>query len=411
MNIIFPRTNPIVFNVGNYEPYEDAMKYEVQRDFLQQFAESDRISFQGKTSITSHSLPNALRLNLYFEVNGERTEYISNDGWVYPYSNSGTYPNFFSKLYINREERPPTSTGIFVFSMKISEILINGQRVIKDGDVFRIILKFNDTLFASNYLNCCNDIKDTKLISYTQSNSNCEDFDTLFSLVPKGYNIRVPAKFISVAQKADKEVFQAYNGKFSLVGAMPYETTTLQIGLINGIGIPDWLIRNLNVIFHTDTKLIDGVRYELTDSSDFSVEKISGYGNRFISVELSKKDGDSLKIGGLTGTISVNVTRLNKYETAGKITVLGIDRPYYIDGDSNFLLYFLDKTTSNKNDEFAFTAIKNTTTQDIFTNVVIRDLITDDILKEVTLELPVFSDGICNWKICETFRISQKLTS
>jgi hypothetical protein len=113
--------------------------------------------------------------------------------------------------------------------------------------------------------------------------------------MPKGYDIRLQSEFLPLSQKANKESFQAYDGSYSLSGGMPYETVTLLIGAENGVGVPDWLIRNLNYIFLLNEKTIDGVPYELTDNSELETEIITGYNNRFLRIEMGRKDIEDWK--------------------------------------------------------------------------------------------------------------------
>ena len=406
--VYFPETNPIVFSrEGDYEAYKDASLMEFRTGFCQQFHEDDLISFQMRWEKEYNE---AFRVELYVVVNGIKHHYGGLGVGRVP---AGKLHDFFS-LPLRGSEY-----GVIGFSLKVHEIKVNDNRIIKDGDSFYFQLeieeKNNDIfevidIFVSNELVCKNDISLTKLIHYSYSDSDeYTSFGTVFEKMPKGYDIRLQCSFAPLSQKANKEVFQAYNGTFDLVSAVPYETVTLLIGDKNGIGVPDWLIRNLNYIFHLDEKTIDGVGYELCEGSELEVEIATGYNHRFLKIELSKKESENWrKLGSIVNPpVIIVIYDDTSRKNTGTISVIY---------DSNFYLqpleikdignYALSQSSGIGTQQIQFTSINNTTEEDIITQYNMIDKITNEVVGVVELVLPPTRRGICFWKICETFHVA-----
>jgi hypothetical protein len=414
--ITFPKTNPIVFSKeGEYDAYMDAESREVTKEFCQQFHENDLISFQFQEEIK-----NLKGFQITVTVN-EKSYLIF---WHFmPVTGRYIPDNYFTgsrpSEFLERKNRK----GIFCFSKKLKEIKDSGfiggvfPRLIKNGDNFHFEILFtydnNNTLkFISNKLVCKNDTTGTKLIHYTHRGGFDTNFHTYFDYMPYGYNIRLPSIFLPLNQKASKEIFQNYYGTFDLISSVPYETIKLLIGDENGTGIPDWLIRNLNYIFHCNEKKIDGVDYELVESSELDVEIVTGYNHRFVSIELCKKDQNS---SGGTGGGSIGENPkppiiITKYDDAtkesGTITVFYNDSYYLVPIQEEFYPYNFSTLIAEKNTNISFETVRNTTKTTFITDVEIRNLTTSELLDTVKLELPPTTIGICNWTICEAFFIN-----
>ena len=302
--------------------------------------------------------------------------------------------------------------------MKLKEIkdtnIVGGTppRLVNDGDNFyfeiTLLSQAGIFKFISNKLVCKNDIDGTKLIHYTHKGCFDANFQTYFDYMPLGYNIRLQCEFLPLQQKANKEIFQNYYGTFDLVSAVPYETVMLSIGTENGIGVPDWLIRNLNHIFHLNEKKIDGVDYELVEGSELDTEIITGYNHRFLQIELCKKDiTNTVKLPSATGTGNTTVIiREDPNWRTGTISILTTANFYLTPVSvSEFVPYSFSTLIAegNTNVRFETTQTANTTT--LFTTVEIRDLITHEIIGIAKLELPPINTGMCFMRMCDTFTL------
>lgn len=429
-HVYFPRTNPIVFTrKGDYEPYKDAALREHKALFCQQFHENDLISWQMRIEREE-----GFRFELYIIINGKEVHYGGLSIGRVPATIGGFY-NFFY-IPINSGEASGNGSGIVGFSRRVSEIrekdidggggiFIEGRRLINDGDRFHFKIEItykNDLgnfdvldIFESNDLICKNDTSFTKLIHYDYTEwEDYLNFGTLFNYMTKGYDIRLQCEFLPLNQKANKEIFQTYNGSSELVSAVPYETVNLAIGLQNGVGVPDCLIRNLNYIFHLNEKTIDGVPYELVEGSELEMEIMQGYNHRFLRIELCKKnveDWKAIEIKDpnqiqLKPQVFIEYENVNEKET-GQITIK-YDRDFYLlDAVGQmFDIYTFSQISGSGTDRITFDAVRNTTGSTIVTTINIIDKYTHEIVGDIVLELPSVARGVCFWKICETFHIA-----
>ena len=103
---------------------------------------------------------------------------------------------------------------IYCCSIKVKDFEdINfGTRLINDGDTFyfKINININDSEWTSNEILCNNDTAKTKLLHYAQLDGIDTLLGTNFKYMPTGYDIRLPAEFLPISQKANKEIFQTY---------------------------------------------------------------------------------------------------------------------------------------------------------------------------------------------------------
>ena len=413
VDVLFPKTNPIIFGrESDYEPYHDSLLHETERKFCQQFADTDLISFQfnhiGKT----------IGFSVEIVVNG--VEYTLMD-ILYT---GGNMPENMTESNFGGSYIRKNNNGLYYFSRRVCEIRIDrevggmwieGERLIYDGDDFYFKIYTDgvnsNSIFYSNKLVCKNDTTKTKLIHYTQLDTGTDPvFGTRFDLMTKGYDIRLQAEFLPLNQKAGKEIFQVYDGGFDLVSSLPYETVKLQIGMENGAGLPDWLLRNLNYIFHLNDKTIDGVRYELVEGAELETEIVQGYNPRMVSIELAKKDVEDWKNTYLATVhnptipsgIFVRYNDLRNY-TTGVLTIVGADRFYLDSLNASFFRYNFSQLSGIGTVEIQFSTTINTTDKDIITEINIVDRATNIVVGKAKLELPVVRTGVCNWEICDTF--------
>ena len=417
VNVSFPNTNPIIFTRdGDYDPILDAKKHEVVPYFCQQFAENDLLSFQIKFS----NAPEAEKAILEVIVNGVVYEIarlkMSFPG--IPFFSTTIENSDRSTFWWRFKGNPNTqlsdlnAENVLFLSKRINEIKIGNNQLIKDGDVFQVRLRLWNDAYYSNKILCSNDTDGTKLIHYTSSDTSPEPtFGTYFNLMTRGYDIRLQADFLQVSQKANKEIFQTHKGNFDLVSSVPYETVKLQIGMNNGVGLPDWLIRNLNTIFHLDEKTIDGVGYELVEGAELESEIITGFNNRHVGIELSKKETETWRHSkGQTQTQiapEIFVTYDDGFSRTGTITIRMDDNISFrlASPDDSFSNYAFSQTTGTGTTQIQFSSLRNVTENDIITALKIIDRKTDELIAPTQLELPAVTTGICFWEVCNNFII------
>ena len=444
MNFFFPYTNPIVLTpINSYQPCQDDRLHEFVPCFQQQFAETDRLSFQ--VSWTNHNpiTDGTQTLVIYILKNG--VEYLFKSFSFLTHLSLGSYPSHFIK---QSKVNVSNYCGVFCFSHLISEITdgyknteydalttyhindnvsYNGENyicfvqnvghlptdtnywqylgavnLISEGDVFKIRLRLNTNIIDSNELIYRDETYKTKLIHYYNTSiDNSVTHNTFFYYMPMGYDIRLPAEFLHSTQKADKEVFQGYDGYFNLVSALPYQVENIVIGGYSGL--PDELVRNINFILHCDNKTIDGIPYELTADSELEVNYFDAYNNRILNVELCRKNLDTQEYNPATPSASGYTQYDTVEKTTGKLTVV-TDANYYLSSDSNGILgYTFSEIVANGTKTITFSTNKNLTAETIYTTINIVNLTTNVIISTLILELPPTTKGIGYWTIGEFY--------
>ena len=411
----FPKTNPIVFRKeGEYEPYNDAALREHKARFCQQFHEDDRISFQMRINKPT----SGVGISIYFIVNDNEILFntLSLGNFPTQIKELNDYEMFWFPLNVGTSN----VEGVVGFSMKISDIIkkVNVitseyKRLINDGDRFNIRIDVqNGEQFISNDLMCKNDTTGTKLIHYNYSDADDYlNYGTIFQKMIYGYDIRLKSEFLPLNQNANKEIMQNHDGSFTLISSLPYETVNLLVGAENGVGVPDWLIRNLNYIFHLDDKTIDEVPYELVEGSELEVEIVTGYNHRFLNIEIAKKEIEDWKLGFESQFVEQDPPNIFKeYEDNNKTTgtvVIKYEGDYYLRYAEGLTdLYTFSSLSGSGTERITFTADKNLTAETISTKIYVVDLATNTDVGDFTLELPPVNTGICFWKICENFHIA-----
>lgn len=281
MKVSFPHTNPIVFSTqGAYHNYMDAYGHEERHCFIQPFCHGDRIVFHVLWSGADSSKFVSLKVD------------VVEDGTVHSlYSYSfrgdavgGTYGKSF---YRQTAVAGGRANGQYYFSSVVENIggmAVNA--VVHPGDVFFFRVTIGGVVYESNTLRYSVDIGGTKLLHYNSSNDYV--FDAQVSDSGYGFDVRLPAFFLHPEPGAYKEVFEGYSRDLELVSATPFENIELEVG--GNTGIPDWFVKNLNVIFHCDMKSIDGVMYELTVDSAIEPERVDGYNNCWLRIGMAGKE-------------------------------------------------------------------------------------------------------------------------
>lgn len=284
---IFPHTNPLSFALYDadgsrlsYEEYIDSWGEEEWRCFTQLYMEDDRISFQFSFEDLAVIPSSTIIVECYKNGNIVNTESAN----LYSGLDYGS-ANFGFKRF---EMWNGLSNGCCWVSKKLSS-LVSG---VTDGDLWWIVVRLgwdDCKVWKSNKCKCVADARKTKLLHYSNVCATEQNvFGTYFGLMPRGYDLRLPAFFSDVTSISDKSVFMGYDGSVELVSALPYEVVRLNIGA-DGIGIPRYMQRLLNVVFCLDEKYVDGVRYELATDAKLDKVSVQGYANDQWAVNLQRK--------------------------------------------------------------------------------------------------------------------------
>jgi len=290
MIVSFPFTNPVAFNrEGTYHNYADAFGMEQTECHVQPWCEGDLVSWQVCWYRRSTAYATDVRLDI--EVNGVSRPFRQYSG-IQGNVDGGT---FYTSYYSSRTESAAFSNGRYVFSDRIENVRDSAnQPMLHVGDGFRFLLTINGIRYESGPQKYLAERDGTKLLHYSHTKNRL--FDTQFSAVQKGYEIRLRAAFEHPEPVANAEFMESYERDIELVSAVPAENIVLEIG--GNRGMPDWLVRNLNHILHCDIKSIDGIPYELTPDAKIEPERVSGYNFAFLSVQMAKKKNEfSLRTG------------------------------------------------------------------------------------------------------------------
>jgi len=261
--------------------------------------------------------------------------------------------------------------------------------------------------FESNYIYINNDVEATKLLHYTQTAKLGDvTFNTEFHKMIFGYDLRLPAFFAPVQPSGEREIFTTYEGVTELISAIPFQIDTLLIGHKNGIGIPDWLVRNLNYIFNCDQKTIDGIAYELTEDAEITPDYVKGYNNRFLSISMIKIEKDYNEVVEKGNNDSVYVEYTEWRENREGYIIVNTLKNWYISSLTAFEQYSFTEIAGKGVTRIDFkTSSYNTSGSDITTNLTFRYLDTNAIFSTILLTLKPLISGIGYWKIGDTFRI------
>ena len=388
MKVFFPKTNPIYFlQEGEYREWQDARKFESVCEYVQEYSDFDLLSFQ--FSVKKDSPFQTCSVSIFLEtITGTRTNIFSGS---ISQVDAGTYPDAFVKNLSSLR-------SVVGFSKKFEDFT-----TIEKGKCFRIVVELRMNAithtYKSNILALTDDLEGTKLLHYTNKTFfDSSVYDTYFSVMPKGYDLRLKSYFLQVENHSDDEVYQTYDGKYELVSSVPYSVVKLQIDN-GGRGLPDWFVENLNFILKSSHKYIDGVKYQCTDNAEFDVANVDRYNNRFCTIELSRIDKyeyDISEFGGLS--IYVDYIGDNK----GKITIKGGIQDMVLSGGGG---YSFSANITDGDSVVDFQTGINNSGVDKTTNIELVSVSDGRILGSFTLTNKAVSMGICYWEICDSFYV------
>ena len=377
MIVSFPFTNPIGFNLeGMYHNYLDAFGMEQVECYVQPWCSGDIVSWQVCWYRRSTAYSTDVRIEI--EVNGERRLFRQYTGIQGDVSGGA----FYTTYYVSRMESAAFSNGYYVFSDTIENVTdSHSQRMLQEGDRFRFVVTVSGKTYVSGPQVFAEDREGTKLLHYTDTRKRL--FDTQFSAVQKGYEIRLQAVFEHPEPVANMEFMESYERDIELVSAVPAENIVLEIG--GNRGIPDHLVRNLNHILHCDTKSIDGVAYELTPDAKIEPERVDGYNPAFLRIGMARKRNVfSLQTGAADKKLIPIV--IDKDSILVHLEFADADLHWYLDDDSSGDLIGAEVSQWNGigSAEVRLTLPKNTGDVDRKWRITVRNYADDSVIAEVS---------------------------
>lgn len=358
----FPHVNPIVFfKDGTYQNWMDATRYLPGNCYIQKYAINDRLTFQVRIidEFDRSYLYRSYRLNIF--KHDIRTGAVAN---VY-----------------TEEQQITDRWHVFSVTKRISEITTDTNEFylrveirLMDNQIPGFPITLHTVNYESNTIQLITEpeeIQDTKLIRYTNST---DKFDALFSEMPAGFEIRLPALFGQPTPGQSSNIFESYQRDLELISATPFENINLYIGQDN-IGIPDWHLKNINAILCCDYKAIDRVQYELLPEADLTPIKADNYLFGWLDVAMAKaKNEFSLFYQEPFGDSPISITSVNATAQAGTYEVI-------VNSTGDFYL------ESTNNTFFSFSPTFGYAGQTVITVTVNENLTTDSRTGQITAYL------------------------
>lgn len=220
MNVFLSPLNPI-----NFYATTDEKSGELQRSYVQQFADTDTIvlQFVGDADLSANLL-------------------------------IGSFAQDFQKIQNG-------NTYIYHAEVRCSRL---SKNVLYDVQIQ--VLSGDDSVYYNS--DCFVEIADcenTKLIAYKHE-SSVNPFNTYFGNNAI-FQIRIPVGFKSnsIRERLSSETFRNQNQKLQILYSYPYQSKTLIIG--DGLGVPNWMAGLINRIFSLSHVYIDNTRYVRGDDS------------------------------------------------------------------------------------------------------------------------------------------------
>lgn len=288
--INIPHTNPfpmhkIVSGSKVYSPIDDKMTAVTGRVYTQQWALTDRLSFQ--LSWQGVPLNSSLVTTVRFIVNGETKK-----TFAYHFGTTNVQGSLYTCFAVQKKVNGQSVyNGLFCFSQVIGSIKDNSNNtMLSDGDCLQItITDPTGTVWQSQQMDIKSDTSGTKLISYSNTSETEEmTFDTYFGYMVYGYQIRLHGQFTDFNMATDGDFFDTSDGGRLMVRSTPRWTTRLDIGL-DGVGLPLYYIRLMTMVMACDHKSLDGFGdFELADGG-FEKEGFADYSNEFYHAVIAER--------------------------------------------------------------------------------------------------------------------------
>lgn len=288
--INIPHTNPFplhktVSGQRVYSPLDDKMSAVTGRRYVQQWAPTDRLTFQ--VSWQGVPLNSSLVTTVRFIVNGTVKK-----TFAYNFGTTSVQGTLYTCFAVQKKVKGQSVyNGLFGFSQAIGSIKDNSNNtMLADGDCLKITVSDpTGTVWESDQMTISADKTGTKLISYTNT-CDAEEmvFDTYFGYMVYGYQIRLHGMISDEEMATDADFFDTSDGGRLMVRSTPRWTTKLDIGL-DGVGLPLYYIRLMTMVMACDIKSLDGFgEFELADGG-FEKESFADYSNEFYHASIAEK--------------------------------------------------------------------------------------------------------------------------
>ena len=415
MRVIIPHTNPIVFDKpGTYRNWMDATLVEETPRFVQKFTYGDRIQWQIRWEKVRRNRTHNVKV--YVTVNaGAKQTYASFS--ITGVSTQHVGSNMSSYVEVRQSAVDGTfANGLLTFTALADSMNISNVTLLNYGDCFYFTIAIDGNEYESNMLTYLNPtsqlLDDTKVIGYGNS-YDCND--TVFNLMVKDYEVRIPARFHHPKECVEKSVFQADDMSFELVSASPYETIDLLIGQ-DRLGIPDWFAKNLNFILHCDHKTIDGIGYEVTTESEFTVQRTDTYNFAMYSINISRINDEWSDSFG-SADVPFEVIPVNPiygnvlHPLEGILQIETAEKSYVVPSDSTPNNMILIETLSIPigSSSISYVFSKNLSSVAVPIVLEFRSAKTDRLLKTITLSNSPWNKGIGFGSVGDTFYVHEQV--
>lgn len=313
--INIPHTNPFPLHKivgGNrvHSPLDDKMSAVTGRRYVQQWALTDRLTFQ----VSWHGVPlnPSLVTTVRFIVNGTVRK-----TFAYNFGTTNVQGSLYTCFAVQKKVKGQSVyNGLFGFSQVMGFIKDNSNHtMLADGDCLQITVSDpTGTVWESELMTISSNTAGTKLISYTNT---CEAeemvFDTYFGYMVYGYQIRLHGMLSDVDMATNADFFDTSDGGRLMIRSTPKWTTRFDIGL-DGVGLPLYYIRLMTMVMACDSKSLEGFgEFEIADNG-FEKEAFADYSNEFYHATITEKANSLSQTSSSTG---------NKFSIKAALTYKG----------------------------------------------------------------------------------------
>lgn len=408
-----PYTNPVYFGKvagegHEYRVWDDSLENEQYRTYTQRWHPSDRLSLQ----FSWENVAVSSDITVTFIVNGAARKTTH-----YDIDTEGVSGNMYSEFAIRQKNANGTVNGCYCFSQIISQITDDDdEQMLNDGDCLYIeVTDPTNTVWRSNRMSITTDTSDTKLIHYSNTSAKTQYmFDTYFGYMPFGYDLRIEGGFTEFTPNTAASVFQDYNGGYTMISSLPFDTAKLSIG-DDGIRIPRYMLRTLNAVFACDRKSVDGIGFEMTGDT-LSVDRVPGYANDVYSVVVARSDnrfsyeseGVNIFNASYQPDEPYDISKRDPNVNTGKVTIQSSDE-WYIDGLSALgnIVSFERVSGGAGTTTFAYKIAKNYGATELYETITFRSKSSETAIGELVIARRVEPrKGLEYMKIGDTFVIS-----
>lgn len=405
--INIPHTNPFPLHktVGGqrvYSPLDDKMSAVTGRRYVQQWALTDRMTFQ----VSWHGVPlnSSLVTTVRFIVNGTVKK-----TFAYNFGTTDVQGTLYTCFAVQKKVKGQSVyNGLFGFSQVIGTIKgNNNQTMLADGDCLQITVSDpTGAVWESDKMTISSNTAGTKLISYTNT-SDAEEmiFDTYFGYMVFGYQIRLHGMVSEENMSTEADFFDTSNGGRLMIRSTPKWTTKLDIGL-DGVGFPLYYVRLMTMVMACDTKTLDGFgEFELADNG-FEKESFADYSNEFYhAVIVEKVNGLSQSSLSVGSRFTINATLdYNGNKTTVNVRVTSSGNGMWHIGELQGADVTLAQRLSGGDGEYRFSIPVGVITEDTTIVITARD-VSNSVLGVASVNAKATLKGLNHMAIGDSFMV------